>query len=313
MKKILSLLLVLTIGVTLFTGCSKNDENLQKKSNTTFLTTNIVKPTAKFNTEKLDIYKHIKGNIKEEKIFDQKGISITAKGFDFSTENVKFIFEVENNSKYTYEFDVNDLTINDFMAYAMINEELPSGEKKEIAMTFTDNNLFIKRLETIEDISFTIDIIRISKKQPYKKFTTDTIHLTTGLNETNIIEEKLGQKIIDTEDIKMFYLDMEQNEENIIFYFYTENKKPQEIIITAPKSKAKIGDNTVNISFSQIVGSYKKNIGKLMIKNEELKDIDKLRIKNLTTEFIIYDKKTHSTIFKTGDILIQNLQNTTVN
>ena len=31
-----------------------------------------------------------------------------------------------------------------------------------------------EELETIEDISFTIDIIRISKKQPYKKFTTDT-------------------------------------------------------------------------------------------------------------------------------------------
>ena len=117
MKRILSLLLILVVGVTLFTGCSINN-------NQTEGTINVIDSLTEtpFNPPKYKMYKHIDGNIKQETIFDEKRIKITTKGFDFSDTEPKFIFYVENNSKYTYEFNSKNVSVNNFMIYTTIEE-----------------------------------------------------------------------------------------------------------------------------------------------------------------------------------------------
>lgn len=300
MKKILSLLLILTIGILLVSGCSvNNQENL-----------NIIDSLTKtpFNPPKHKMYEHIQGNIDQEIIYNEKDIIIVAKGFDFSDTEPKFIFYVENNSKYTYEFNSRNVSVNNFMVYTKIEEKVLSGEKKEIAMKFLDHELFIQRIETIEDISFEINMTRISKKP--KEYTTGDILLMTGLTAEKSSEITNGQKIVDDEDVKITYLDMEYEEENTTLYFCIENRNTQEITVSAIKRKAKIGDKTVEISFNHDVLPYKNKIAKLIIKNEDLQDVDKSKITSLSTELMIFDTKTRATIFKAGEITINDLQKT---
>ena len=303
MKKILSLLLISTIGILLFTSCSVIN---QEK-------TNIVDSFTEtpFNPPKHKMYKHINGNIKQETIFNEKGIKITTKGFDFSDTEPKFIFYIENNSKYTYEFNSKNVAVNNFMVYAKIEEKVLSGEKKEIAMKFLDNELFTQRIETIEDISFEINMTRIGKKQ--KEYTTGEILLSTDLKANELEEITNGQKIVNDENVKITYLDMEHTEENTILYFLLENRGTQEIIVSAPRRKAEIGNKTVEISFNHDILPYKNKIAKLVIKNENLQDIDKSKITSLSTELMIFDKRTHATILKIGKITVNDLQKTIIN
>lgn len=298
MKKILSLLLISTIGILIFTGCSVIN---QEKTNIVDSFTE-----TQFNPPKHKIYEHINGNIKQETIFDEKGIKIRTKGFDFSDTEPKFIFYVKNNSKYTYEFNSKNVSVNNFMVYTKIEEQVLNGEKKEIAMKFLDKELFVQRIETIEDISFEINMTRISKKQ--KEYTTGEILLSTDLKANELKEITNGQKVLNEEDIKITYLNMEHTEENTILYFLLENRGIQEIIVSAPRRKAEIGNTTVEISFNHDILPYKKKIAKLIIKNKDFQDLDKSKITSLSTELMIFDKRTHATILKVGKITIKDIQ-----
>lgn len=294
MKKIISFLFIILILSTLFTGCTTNRLT---KEDLEFLM------EESFNPPKNEIYEHIQGNIKQEIIYNENGITLVAKGFDFSSTDPKFIFKAINNSKYPFDFKVENVSINNFMIYAQMEENLLSGEKREISMTFVDDNFFKYRLKEIEDIEFTINMAGYNKK-----YTTGKVLLSTGLQATELEEVTNGQKILKEEDIKITYLDMEYKEENTTLYFCIENRNTQEITVSAIKRKAKIGEKTVEISFNHDVLPYKNKIAKLIINNEDLQDVDKSKITSLSTELMIFDTKTRATILKIGQVTVNDLQ-----
>ena len=340
MKKILSLLLVLAIGATLFTGCSKekvseepetkteldgvitdpneriaNKEQAKKDAIEKALKGEPVKETQKTNSNAHPLYAHVNGNIKEQKIFDDSGIVITAKGFNFEKSDPKFIFEMENTTAYTFELEVENVAINGFMMEASIEKDLYAGDKKEVAMSFLDGSILSNKIETIEDVSFTINMTGYDEEPPYIDLTTNKIVLKTGLTADVYPEITNGTTVFNTNGVKITYLNMEYGTEwtDTTLYFYVENNTDKEIRYAPYNHEATINGKKVDISFGHDITPNRKFIDRMTIMDKKLaeKDISVIETIEVNDFRCINNKNKAETIFE-GGFLLENLSETII-
>lgn len=343
MKRILSLLLVLVIGVTLFTGCSENSVNTDTTETETkteldgvitdpnerlankeqakkeviekALKGESVEETKKTNSNAHPLYAHINGNIKEQKIFDNSGIVITAKGFNFEKSDPKFIFEIENTTPYGFELKVENVAINGFMMEASIQEDLYVGDKQEIAMSFLNGSILSNRIETIEDITFTINMTGYDEEPPYIDLTTGEVVLKTGLKAEEYPEIANGTTVFNTNGIKIIYLDMEYGTEwtDTTLYFYVENNTDKEISYAPYNHEALINGKKVDIAFGHNITPNKKFIDRMTIMDKKLaeKDISVIETIEVNDFKCINNKYKLETIFE-GGFLLEDLQDTVI-
>lgn len=339
MKKILSLLLVLMVGVTLFTGCSEksiktntqttetkteldgvitdanervaNQEQAKKDAIEEALESKSVEDDKKENSKRSPSYANIKGDIKEQVIYNENDIKITAKGFNFEKVDPKFMLEVENKRPDTVNFKIENVAINGFTLKASIPKEIYTNEKQEVPITFLDGSILANRIETIENLSFTINI-----EDGETKLTTDEIILKTGLTAEEYPEIANGQTVIDKNGVKVVYLDMKYGTEwtDTTLYLYIENNLPHEISINSYDREALINGKKVDISSGDNLPAYRKIISRITINDKKLaeKDISVIETFSLDDYWCINEEDKSITIFKNEPFVLENLSKTVI-
>lgn len=332
MKKILSLLLVLVIGVTLFTACSNKEsaKNTEIKTEVEIedVVTDANQNTTNIEKEKKDAlenaiknkepeptrtgrYSHVKGDIKEQKIYDDNGIVIVAKGFDLNDFRPRFVLEIENNAEHDFEFTVENVAINKYTMETEMEKVIYPGTKEEVGFEFANLTFFEQRITTIEEIAFTINMT-----DNETKLTTGEIVLKTGLKAEKYPEIANGQTVIDNNGVKITYLDMELPNKyhyGPVLYFYIENNTDYEIGINSKDREVKVNDKTVDASFSPHIYPGKRMISRLEIDN---KDLTAFKISTIETvsvdDWKCINDDSHTVLFENETFKIENLQNTVI-
>lgn len=335
MKKILSLLLILVIGVTLFTGCSNKEsvENTEIRTEVEIedVVTDPEQNTANIEKEKKDAledaikgkepetdtdsergkYSHVKGDIKEQKIYDDNAIVITAKGFDFTGTDPKFLLEIENNGEHDFEFTVENVAINNFMMDAKMKKTVQPKQKETTSIVFQNLTFFDQRIKTIEDLAFTINMT-----DSELKLTTGEIVLKTGLKAEEYPEILKGQTVIDKNGVKITYLDMEYPNKyhyGPVLYFCIENTLSDEIGIVTDDREATVNGRKVDAHFGYNILPNRRIITEFEIDN---KDLTLAEISTIETMMVddwkCLNQETNEVVFKEEKFTLENLQDTVI-
>ena len=332
MKKILSLLLVLVLSITLFSGCSdKKDAEIRTEVEIEDVITDPNQNTANIEKEKKDTledviknketetntdnergrYSHVKGNIKEQKIYDDNAIVITAKGFDFTKTEPKFMLEIENNAEHDFEFTVENVSINRYIMEATMEKTIFAGSKEETGMAFVNITMIDQRIKTIEELAFTINMT-----DGETKLSTGEIVLKTGLKAEEYPELLNGTTVLEQDGIKVTYLDMEYPNKyhyGVALYFCIENTLADEIGIVTYDREATVNGRKVDAHFSSDVPPNKRVIAEFEIDN---KDLSTAKISTVETvsvdDWFCSNSTTRETIFKDAAFNLENLSETVV-
>lgn len=118
-------------------------------------------------------------SIKQQVVFDQDGITITATGIElngsFMGHEVKFL--IENNTEKNLVVQARDVSVNGYMVFTSMSAEVSSGKKINDSLTIDIDSLKESGIEDIEYIDFSFHIFNDDSWDD--SIDTEMIHIET--------------------------------------------------------------------------------------------------------------------------------------
>lgn len=118
------LFLIIILGLTIFTGCNSNDNNIEENNE-----------SKKASIEKLDIT-----------LVDNEIINIKANGISNEYDNVELLLTIENKMEKPIDLEVDNVAVGDTMEDTVFYSEILGKKKSEETITF-DNLYDIKDIK----------------------------------------------------------------------------------------------------------------------------------------------------------------------
>lgn len=311
MKKVLSLILVLTVfaGMALGSGTDKKKEETKqivngesadaKESGTENATPIATEEKAEANkTSSVP-------TIEQQVVYDADGIVITAVEYthdDFwNSDGIKFL--IENNTQQNITVGVKALIINGFMVTDLFAADVASGTKKNETMNLLSNELDAAGITTVGEIEI---YFHIYDSDTWKDIATpDRVVIQTSNYSTMDTEaDTSGSVLYDEGGIKIIGKYVDENSfwgKSVVLYI--ENNTEKNVIVQA--DNLSINGYSLTSLFSSTVYAERKAFDDITLLSSELEENGITSVDEVTLKFEIMDenfstiKKTEAITFKT--------------
>lgn len=243
--------------------------------------------------------------VNEQELFNENGITITAKGFSndgiFGPEvNVL----IENNSDKNITVQTRNSSVNGYMVDFQISSEVAPGKKINDSMILMNTDLENSGISTICDMEFSFHIFDSDSWDTFVDSEPIIINTSaSGTYEQNYDDS--GDVIFDNNDIKIISKGISENDSLMgpALYLYIENNSDKDI--TVQSRDTSIDGFMIEPIFSSDVISGKKAVDTMVIMSTDIEDNGIEAIEEIETSFHIFDTDSWDTIVDTDPIIIK--------
>ncbi|NBI81654.1 hypothetical protein D3Z48_06070 [Clostridiaceae bacterium] len=179
MKKILSLLLALTVVLSL-AACGGSSDDVQQPVSTDASQpdTQPDDPEIEPDNEQSPPDEEKAASISEQVLLDESGLKITANGLESGFMGAEVKLLIENNSDQNLTFQVRNVSANGYMVDTMFSPDVAAGKKANETITLLASDLNLCGIETIADIELSFHIFTTEEWEDY--LNSDTVQIKTS-------------------------------------------------------------------------------------------------------------------------------------
>ncbi|MBE6024708.1 MAG: hypothetical protein E7231_16290 [Cellulosilyticum sp.] len=242
--------------------------------------------------------------IEETVILDESGIKVTAKGISYDSimgPSVQLL--IENNSGKDLTFQCRDTSINGNMVEPMFSVDVVNGKKANDTITFMDSDLEKYGIETIADITFSLNIMDSSSWEDY--IVTPQIQLKTSAFDTyEYTYDNSGQVVYNENGIEVVVKGLATDSSLLGpgIVVYIANNSNQDITVQA--RDISVNGFMIDGIFSQDVVVGKHALSEVTFLESDLEQNGITNIENAELAFHIFDKESWDTIVDTDVVKI---------
>lgn len=311
MKKVLSLVLVIVIVISLV-GCKGEEPNKTTGDDSSAQQVHSKKDSGdkskqnesprKSDDEKIQ-ENPAQPSIKEQVILDSNDILITAKKLEITEMGrVNLSVLIENNSDQDITVYTRNSSVNGFMVYSILAEDVLAGKKSNAKIGFDTNDLEIADITTIKDIELKFSISDSSSRDNILE--TEIIQIATDATDHKQIIDDSGKILYDENGIKIVYKGLRGPDRygDYDLDVYAENNKEQDITIQV--RDVSLNGFMVRPIFSMGILQGKKAFSYIGFGESDLKENDITEFKSVELSFCIFDRNTRDTIHDSDPITI---------
>lgn len=286
MKKILSIVLTLTLTISLVACSGSSDGEVKKPSD---VASGSVAADA---------------TVAETVLVDEAGVKITAKSLDADSifgPELKLL--IENNSGKDLTFQCRDASVNGYMVQTMMSVDVVNGKKANDSLTFMESDFETCGIDAIADMEFAFHIFATADWETY--LDTETIQIKTSIADTyEYTYDDSGDLAYSGNDIKIVVKGLEE-EKSILgpsVVVYIENNGDKDI--TVQTRDVSINGFMVNSIFSCDVVSGKRAVDGITFMSSDLEDNGITAIQDIELSFHVFDSDNWDTIVDTEVVKI---------
>ena len=164
---------------------------------------------------------------------DQKGIRVTATGFDFSSDwGFSVLVTLENTTENDYAVQVEKSAINHCMVDAYFSCDVAAGETVADEISFDYESIEAAGIEEIGEIDLSLDVFDWDTYEDL--FISELVTLRTGQTGEVSRPAPEGDLLLDADGIRISYLGCEVDSYGDgIVYLFIENDTAREINVTS--------------------------------------------------------------------------------
>lgn len=298
-------IILLSLGLVLgLTACGSSNE-VQEPTNVTTgestqneeVSTEVAVTPNVENTNK-------EATIEETVILDESGIKVTAKGISYDTMmGPSLQLLIENNSGKDLTFQCRDTSINGNMVEPMFSVDVVNGKKANDTITFMDSDLEKYGIETIADITFSLNIMDSSSWEDY--IVTPQIQLKTSAFDTyEYTYDNSGQVVYNENGIEVVVKGLATDSSLLGpgIVVYIANNSNQDITVQA--RDISVNGFMIDGIFSQDVVVGKHALSEVTFLESDLEQNGITNIENAELAFHIFDQESWDTIVDTDVVKI---------
>ena len=312
MKKVLSIAAAVTaIALVLsFAGCGAPSNEPVRKPSSVSTNPPVSEDTQLPGKQEENIDKEIQApekqeaSISETALVEEAGVKITAKSLDnngFMGPEVKLL--IENDSGKDLTFQCRNVSVNGYMADAMMSVDVVTGKKANDSLAFMSSDLELLGISTIADMEFSFHIFTTEGWDDY--LDTPQIQLKTSAADTyEYTFDDSVDVLYDENGIRLIVKGLAEN--SSIFgpsiMVYIENNSDKNI--TVQTRDVSLNGFMLSPVFSSDVAIGKHAVDAITFLSSELEENDITTIENAELSFHIFDAAGWDTIVDTEPIII---------
>lgn len=299
MKKLIATILSVILLIAL-AGCGSSDSS--SKTNTV--------PAKQENTNTVPaktsepVKKNEDPTIEEQVVYDQDGITITAKSLDlksFMGPELKLL--IENNTDRAVIVQARNTSVNGYMVDTVLSADVAAGKKANDGLTIMDSSLKDAGITTIADIETSFHIF---DSDTWNEITdTDLYSIKTSAYEGfEYTFDDSGKTVYENGGIKIVVKGLAEDSSFMgpEIVLYVENESGQDITVQA--RDVSVNGFMVQSILSSDVVNTKHRISGLSLLSSDLKENEIEKIETCEVSFHIFDSNTWNTIADTDPITI---------
>lgn len=243
-------------------------------------------------------------NIEETVILDESGVKVTAKSIAYDTmmgTSVQVL--IENNSGKDLTIQCRDASINGNMVEPMFSVDVVNGKKANDTITFMESDLEKYGIETIADITFSLNVMDSSSWEDY--IVTQPIELKTSAYGTYTqTHDNSGHMVYNQNGIEVVVKGLVQDTSLLGpgIVVYIANNSNQDITVQA--HDISVNGFMVDGIFSQDVVVGKHAISEVTFLETDLEQNGITAIEDAELAFHIFNQDTWDTIADTDVVKI---------
>ncbi len=286
MKKILSIILMLTLTISMVACSEFSDGEVKNPSDVTIGETVSVDEVGEVT-------------ISETVLVDEAGVKITAKSLDVDNifgPEIKLL--IENNSGKDLTFQCRDASVNGYMVQTMMSVDVVNGKKANDSLTFMESDFETCGINAVADMEFAFHIFDTADWKTY--LDTETIQVKTSIADTyEYIYDDSGDLAYDGNGVKIVVKGLAEDESifgpSIVVYI--ENTGDEDI--TVQTRDVSINGFMVDAMFSCDVVAGKRAVDTITFMNSDLEENEITTIEDVELSFHVFDSGEWDTIVDT--------------
>ncbi|MBQ6368313.1 MAG: hypothetical protein IJJ30_07255 [Erysipelotrichaceae bacterium] len=242
--------------------------------------------------------------IEEQVVYDQDGITITAKSLDlksFMGPELKLL--IENNTDRAVIVQARNTSVNGYMVDTVLSADVAAGKKANDGLTIMDSSLKDAGITTIADIETSFHIF---DSDTWNEITdTDLYSIKTSAYEGfEYTFDDSGKTVYENGGIKIVVKGLAEDSSFMgpEIVLYVENESGQDITVQA--RDVSVNGFMVQSILSSDVVNTKHRISGLSLLSSDLKENEIEKIETCEVSFHIFDSNTWNTIADTDPITI---------
>lgn len=298
MKKYLSILLVLVLGISL-AACGDAEEPVKEPD--AVVAESKAEETAP--PEEPEKPAESAATIEETVLVDEAGVKITAKSLELDEmfgPEIKLL--IENNSGKDLTFQCRNASVNGYMTETMMSVDVVNGKKANSGLTFMEADLDACGIETIADMEFTFHIFDTAEWEDY--LNTQPIRVETSAADTyEYLYDDSGDPVYEGNDVRIVVKGLVGDD---IFgpgiQVYIENRGSRNL--TVQVRDVSINGFMIDPIFSRDIAAGKCAVDSITFMEADLAENEITAIENVELSFHVLDCDSWNTIVDTEIVAI---------
>lgn len=241
--------------------------------------------------------------IEKQVILDEKGIKITACEIDYAgIFGPELVTVVENTSERNITVQTRNSAINGAMVSSNFTMDIRAGESKENTISFSEEDMELYGITTIEEFEFGILISDSVNWETILSVESVCIKTSAEPTESDLLEsystllDNAGVYVCCKKDIATL--------EQLGAKIHLGVKNTTEKSIKVYTTDVAVDGRAVRASFSSVVAPAKTLVGKLGFSEWELKSLGIDGAEEVSFNIVIMDEETKEIILESGKINI---------
>lgn len=287
MKKKISFILIVLVFMLTALGSgspSTNDQN-----------TNVSADNVETN--------NVIASIDEQVIFNEKGITITAKEIvdSWSGQDLKIL--IENNSGKDILVSTEALAINGYMVTGFLYETVSDGAKSNATLSCLSSDLINAGISGIGEIEIWFSLIDSNSYSTVYESKNPVVIKTNLYDQLDASLDINGVEIINQNGIKMIVKYVDENSFwGTSVLVYLENNSGQNVTVTCEKTS--INGFMINGYYYSSVKDGHKSFDTMTFFSSELEENEIEKVENIKMSFSCYNADTYREIFNSNNIVV---------
>lgn len=302
MKKILSLLLALTVVLSLV-ACGGSSDDVQQPVSTDASQPDTQQddPEIEPDNEQSPPDEEKAASISEQVLLDESGLKITANGLESGFMGAEVKLLIENNSDQNLTFQVRNVSANGYMVDTMFSPDVAAGKKANETITLLASDLNLCGIETIADIELSFHIFTTEEWEDY--LNSDTVQIKTSAADGFSYEyDDSGELLYEGNGIRIITKGLASDASFLGsgLLLYIENNSDQPI--TVQSRDLSVNGFMVDGMLSEDVMPGKKANTELTLPDYELEENGITAVSDLEFSFHIFNANSWDAITDTDKI-----------
>lgn len=301
MKKVLSIIIVLSLAAAVFAGCGKSGSSKSitsgKDSSSSISESAAVSQSSSSKAES----KASLETMEEQECFSTDGLTVTATGISNKSALGKQVdLLVQNDSSNDYNVSCEAVIVNDCMITNMFTCSVAAGKKTNEGIILSSTDLKEAGIDEIGKIEL---YFSVSNSKTYKTtYNSDCVTIkTSAYDSASMSIDSSGHELYNEGGIKIVGKYVDENSlwgSSVLLYI--ENNSGEEVTIQA--DDLSVNGYMVTALFSSTVYDGKHALDKIALLSSDLEKNNIESIDTIELKFKMFDPETYKTIAETDPI-----------